>query len=183
VNWFVDASGRVRLAYDACYRSGNPTGSPQGGVGSPLVGVAPKLTSGLPARANESTGSALGSASLLAELVGRRARRARPPRDARRGTPAAVERQLSPAADTSWHASGRQRANSGHSGSSAIDTTKAMSQPSGSPALRSPSRRCSRSLGSLWTQTRLCLSIVKPGLIRSTCAASAFASSSCPNCA
>src|SRR5262249_54177876 len=40
-------------------------------------------------------------------------------------------------------------ANCGHSGVLAIDATKAMSQPSGSPALRSPSRRCLTSLGFL----------------------------------
>src|SRR5262249_46508525 len=50
-----------------------------------------------------------------------------------------------------------------------------------SPALRSPSIRCSRSLGSLKGAVRFQLSIVKAGLIRSTAAASAPASSSCLN--
>ena len=58
----------------------------------------------------------------------------------------------------------------------------ASAQVSGSPALRSPSRRCSTSLGFLKTTRHLYLSIVKPGLIRSTSAASALASSSCPDC-
>ena len=57
----------------------------------------------------------------------------------------------------------------------------AKAQSSGSPALRSPSRRCSRSLRFLWTRRGFQLSIVKPGLIRSTSAAAAFASSSCPD--
>ena len=49
-------------------------------------------------------------------------------------------------------------------------------QVSGSPALRSPSTRCSRSFGSLKGLVHFQLSIVKPGLIRSTSAASLMAS-------
>jgi hypothetical protein len=70
--------GAMRLAYDACRRSGNQPGSPWGRlpgspwgrVGSPLVGVAPELTVGALCARKRTQGSARGSASLLAPADG-----------------------------------------------------------------------------------------------------------------